>query len=161
MHSLVTISLAILAFLGFQNQEQQASITPPDSAFVQPSEVAVTEVVLSGNDQMKFDKKVIRVKAGEKVRLTLKHTGKLDKTVMGHNFVLLAQGTDMAKYAQAAMKAKDNDYIPASGALEHTKVIGGGETTTIEFMPPKKGTYTFLCSFPGHYSLMNGKFIVE
>jgi azurin len=40
-------------------------------------------------------------------------------------------------------------------------LIGGGESTTIEFEAPEKGEYTFLCTFPGHFGLMNGKFIVE
>ena len=40
-------------------------------------------------------------------------------------------------------------------------MLGGGEETTIEFEAPAKGEYTFICSFPGHYALMNGKFIVE
>ncbi|HBX64839.1 MAG TPA: azurin, partial [Balneolaceae bacterium] len=26
---------------------------------------------------------------------------------------------------------------------------------------PEAGTYDFICSFPGHYALMKGKFIVE
>ena len=40
-------------------------------------------------------------------------------------------------------------------------MIGGGETDVIEFPAPEKGTYEFLCSFPGHYGMMKGKFIVE
>ncbi|HRN94472.1 MAG TPA: plastocyanin/azurin family copper-binding protein, partial [Chitinophagales bacterium] len=83
---------------------------------------------------------------------------------MGHNFVLLAQGTDLAKFATAAVAAKDNDYIPAdlaSSVIAHTKTIGGGETTEVEFPAPAAGTYDFLCSFPGHSAMMKGKFIVE
>ena len=41
------------------------------------------------------------------------------------------------------------------------KLIGGGEETTVTFDAPAKGTYDFICSFPGHYALMKGKFIVE
>ncbi|MCB0632702.1 MAG: azurin, partial [Lewinella sp.] len=26
---------------------------------------------------------------------------------------------------------------------------------------PAPGTYDYICSFPGHYALMQGKFIVE
>lgn len=118
-------------------------------------------VVINSNDQMKFDRSEIRVKAGEKIKLTLNHTGKLPKTAMGHNFVLLEKGVDMADFAMKAMNAKDNEYIPAKGVIAHTKLIGGGESTTIEFTAPAKGTYEFMCSFPGHYAMMKGKFIVE
>ncbi|AVR46817.1 azurin [Christiangramia fulva] len=122
---------------------------------------AVRTIVINANDQMRFDTSEIKVKAGDRVRLTLNHTGKLAKNVMGHNFVLLTQGTDVAKFAQAAMSEKDNDYIPSTGFIAHTKIVGGGESTSIEFNAPKKGTYDFLCSFPGHYAMMKGKFIVE
>ena len=40
-------------------------------------------------------------------------------------------------------------------------MIGGGQSDTIEFDAPEPGTYDFICSFPGHYSVMKGKFIVE
>ena len=123
----------------------------------------VTEVVLESNDQMKFNLSEIKVEAGTTVKLTLKHVGKLPKQAMGHNFVLLKKGVEMKDFAMTAMKARDNDYIPESTdqIIAHTKIIGGGESVTIEFEAPEKGEYTFICSFPGHYALMNGKFIVE
>ena len=121
----------------------------------------VKSIVINSNDQMKFDTAEIRVSAGEKIRLTLNHTGKLPKTAMGHNFVLLEKGTDIADFGMQAMNAKDNQYIPANGVIVHTKLIGGGESTTIEFTAPAKGNYDFVCSFPGHYAMMKGKFIVE
>jgi azurin len=80
---------------------------------------------------------------------------------MGHNFVLLTKGTDIAKFATAAMNAKATEYIPSKGVIAHTKLIGGGESTTIKFTVSAKGTYDFICSFPGHYAMMKGKFIVE
>ena len=45
--------------------------------------------------------------------------------------------------------------------ISFTKVIAGGESTTITFEAPPKGIYNFLCSVPGHFGLMKGKFIVE
>ena len=124
----------------------------------------VAEVTITGNDQMKFDKNEIRVKAGQKVKLTLKHVGKMEKSVMGHNWALLTQDADMATVGQASATAADTDYIPADMKdkfIAHTKMLGGGESDTIEFDAPAPGTYTFMCTFPGHYALMQGKFIVE
>ena len=121
-------------------------------------------VGLTGNDLMQFDKKEIRVKAGQKVTLNLRHIGKLDLVAMGHNFVLLKEGTDMQVFAAAASEAgKDNDWIPNGGAdvIAHTKMIGGGQSTSVTFDAPAAGTYDFVCSFPGHVALMKGKFIVE
>ncbi len=124
--------------------------------------VAVIEI--TSNDQMQFNLKTIEVKAGQKVRLTLKHTGQMPKQVMGHNVVILKPGVDLAEFAGKAAKAADNDYIPADEAdniIAHTAIIGGGETTTIEFTAPAAGTYKFICSFPGHFMTMQGDFIVK
>ncbi|NAS31167.1 azurin [Flavobacteriaceae bacterium R38] len=121
------------------------------------------DIVLVSDDLMKFNKAEIKVKAGKKVKLTLKHIGKLDKKIMGHNFVLLAEGVDLVDFATEAATARDNEYIPenSSDVIAHTKLIGGGETDVIEFDAPAPGVYEFICSFPGHYGLMQGKFIVE
>jgi azurin len=121
------------------------------------------EITIEGNDQMKFNLSEIKVKEGDTVVLTLKHVGKLPKAAMGHNWVLLAKGVDMKAFATSALQAKANEYIPegTEDVIAHTALIGGGEETTIEFTAPAAGEYTFICSFPGHYALMNGKFIVE
>lgn len=124
----------------------------------------VAEIVISGDDMMKFDLSEIKVKAGQKVKITLRHKGKLDVNVMGHNLVILKQGVDVTDFATKAAVSKDTEYIPAgseSDIVAHTDLIGGGQTTSIEFDAPEVGTYDFLCSFPGHYALMKGKFIVE
>ena len=156
MHFLTMTLAFFMAFAGFNSNPNVASETI-FSDNLQP----VKTIVINSNDQMRFDKDEIRVKAGEKIKLTLNHTGKLPKNAMGHNFVLLEAGTDVNKFGQIAMNAKATEYIPAKGVLAHTKLIGGGESTTIEFTAPKKGTYDFVCSFPGHYAIMKGKFIVE
>ncbi|WP_430611888.1 azurin [Flavobacterium sp. JP2137] len=122
------------------------------------------EVSISGNDAMQFDKTEIRVPVGETIILTLTHSGKMDKTVMGHNFVVLKTGVDVAAFAEKAAVASDSDYIPQSelnSIIAHTKTIGGGETTTIEFKITEAGTYPFMCTFPAHYALMKGEIIAE
>ncbi|MFD2518914.1 azurin [Salinimicrobium flavum] len=147
--------------------ETTESTTMTDNAVSEGEAVisrdGVTEVRLTGNDQMKFNLKEIRVKAGDKVKLTLTHVGQLPENAMGHNFVLLKQGTDIPEFANKAMEAKDNEYIPQNSeqVIVNTEMIGGGEETSIEFDAPAAGTYDFICSFPGHYVQMQGKFIVE
>ena len=112
---------------------------------------------------MQFDKKEFSIKAGEEVTLTLRHTGKIDKKIMGHNFVLLKKGTSIPEFAaKAAAAGNSKDWIPdGDEVIAHTKMIGGGETTTVTFAAPAVGTYDFICSFPGHSGLMKGKFIVK
>ncbi|WP_421775022.1 azurin [Gracilimonas sp.] len=121
------------------------------------------EITIEGNDQMQFNISEIKVEAAQTVVLTLKHVGKLQKAAMGHNWVLLKQGTNIQTFGSAASKAAGNEYIPegTNDVIAHTKLIGGGQETTIEFTAPEAGTYDYICSFPGHYALMKGKLIVE
>ncbi len=121
------------------------------------------EITIESNDRMQFDLSEIKVEAGQTVVLTLKHVGKLPKAAMGHNWVLLKQGVDIQTFGAAASKAAGNEYIPegTDDVIVHTKLIGGGQETTIEFTAPEAGTYDYICSFPGHYAMMKGQLIVE
>ncbi|MEO2062303.1 MAG: azurin [Christiangramia sp.] len=154
----ITVTAVILMLF---SGNKLAGISEKENTVRTEASQPVRTVVINANDQMRFDKNEIRVKAGDRIKLTLHHTGKFAKNVMGHNFVLLTIGTDVAKFAQAAMSKKDTEYIPSTGVIAHTRLLGGGESTTIEFNAPPKGTYDFLCSFPGHYAMMKGKFVVE
>ena len=129
-----------------------------------PSADGVVEISLSGNDLMQYDKTELEVPAGSTVKLTLSHSGQLAKAAMGHNFVLLKQGTTLEDFATSAMQAADNDYLPADmmdKVIAHTSMIGGGESTSVEFEAPAAGEYEFLCTFPGHFAMMRGTFTVK
>ena len=165
-------SLAVLTSCGGEKkQEQKETIKlgvqkeeAPKAETTSTSDSNITEIVIVGDDMMRFDLSEIKVKAGQKVKITLRHKGKMDVNVMGHNLVILNKGVDMADFGAKAAVSKDTKYIPAGSEndiIAHTDLIGGGQTTSIEFDAPEAGTYDFICSFPGHYALMKGKFIVE
>lgn len=158
---LLVLSIVLVACGSDKKEEEDKS--QPIKIQSSSSDVAKeVSLQLGSNDEMKYDKNSFKVRAGQKVTLTLTHNGEQDKAVMGHNFVLLKQGTNVDEFASKAIASKDNDYIPEGDQIiAHTKMIGGGESTTITFDAPEKGTYDFICSFPGHYALMRGKFIVE
>lgn len=122
-----------------------------------------TALALSGNDMMQFDKSELMAQAGEKITLTFRHVGQLDRRVMGHNFVLLKPGTDITGFAnEAAAAGESADWIPNDGAqvIAHTKMLGGGQTDVITFEAPEPGVYDFICSFPGHSGMMRGTLTV-
>ena len=162
---LLALSLVLVNCGDKENKEEkeEVKIGSNTSSTSKKTDENVTEVVLLATDLMQFDKNEIRVAAGKKVKLTLRHTGKQPVEVMGHNFVLLTQGTEIPAFGAIASAARDNDYIleDTDAVIVHTKMIGGGQSDTIEFDAPEPGTYDFICSFPGHYSVMKGKFIVE
>lgn len=119
---------------------------------------------IEGNDQMQFNLSSMEVPASCKtVKITLKHTGKLPINAMGHNWVLV-KTADVNAVGMAGMSAGiDNDHVPPNDArvLAATKLIGGGEETSVEFDVSKldpKEKYTYICTFPGHFSLMKGEF---
>ena len=53
--------------------------------------------------------------------------------------------------------------IPRSDdVLYYTDIVAPHESFTIHFRAPlQKGRYPYLCSFPGHWMVMNGQMIVE
>lgn len=121
-------------------------------------------VVLLADDNMKFNAKEVKVKAGMPVELTLKHTGKAPKATMGHNVVILRPDVVVSDFVERANAAAATDYIPeelTGQIVVHTRMLGGGESDTQTFTFEKPGTYTFLCTFPGHSMIMKGKFVVE
>jgi len=148
-----------------ESTETPATEQAPAADIPGLDEVAVSnEVALEANDLMTFDKKLFRVKAGQPVKLTLKNVGEMPKESMGHNVVILTPGTDLPAFGGEAIKAVDTEYIPVtfgSSIVAHTKLLGPGETDTIEFTLDEKGVYLFVCSFPGHYGVMQGKIVAE
>jgi azurin len=124
------------------------------------------EQTIEGNDLLQFNVAEMTVSAdcGE-VTINLVHTGMLPATVMGHNWVLTTTADYMA-VAAAGQAAGAPNYLPDGDArvFAATAIVGGGETTSVTFSLAgleAGGDYTFFCSFPGHYVLMNGKFIIE
>jgi azurin len=124
----------------------------------------VCKLEITGTDAMQFDKKELSV-AGDctQVEVTLHHSGKLPAQAMGHNWVL-AKTADVAGVSSDGIAAGfANDHIKKGDArvIAHTKIVGGGQTTSITFPTSalaKGGAYTFFCSFPGHSSIMKGAF---
>ncbi|MBT5716922.1 MAG: hypothetical protein HOI70_08420 [Opitutae bacterium] len=89
--------------------------------------------------------------------------------VTPHNLVIGEPGSleeiglaanEMAKDPDAA---KSGEFIPQSKKIiVHTKMLKQGEKEILRFKAPrKKGTYPYLCSFPGHWTIMKGVLIVK
>lgn len=155
---LITLLAGSLAFLvGCGNGETE-------------SEQAYTDdgrriIEIQGNDQMRFNLAEIRAQAGEELRLVFTNVGRMPKESMGHNWVLFAQMNDseLNEIAMAAAR-RSPEYLPEdrSAVLAHTDILGPGESETLDFTAPTDpGTYTFACTFPGHFAVMKGDFIVE
>lgn len=129
-----------------------------------PTLASDCDITISANDAMQFDTRELSVPAScKQVTLTLKHTGQLPAGVMGHNWVL-TKTADMSAVATDGMSAgAGNAFVKPDDArvIAATDVIGGGASTSITFDTSalEQGQdYSFFCSFPGHWAIMQGKF---
>ena len=135
------------------------------SSLAAPALADECALTIEGNDAMQFNQQAMSVPATcKEVTVTLNHTGKLPVAGMGHNWVL-SSTADYQAVASAGMSAgPGNDYLPKGDprVLAHTKLIGGGESSSVTFKTEGLAgkELTFFCSFPGHFALMNGTFKV-
>ncbi len=114
-------------------------------------------------EMMKFDQDTFTVKANDKIILEIDN---LDG--MEHNLLITKPGTlDKVGAAADAMlrdpKASEKFYVPEiPEVLFSTKMIGPQELYTLTFTAPSQpGYYPFVCTFPGHWRMMNGIMKVE
>ena len=122
------------------------------------------QLTIQANDMIQYDARVLSVPADcPQVELTLRHVGKQQARVLGHNWVL-ARTADVTAIVNAGMSAGfQHDFLPEGDQriIAATKVVGGGESTTITFSMSKLtpgGDYSFFCSYPGHRPMMHGRF---
>jgi azurin len=122
-------------------------------------------LTIEANDMMQYNLHELAVSADcPDIEVTLRHSGKLQAKVMGHDWVL-ARTSDVSGIINGGMAAGlAHDFLPANDRriIAATKVIGGGETATIRFNSSaleEGASYTFFCTAPGHASVMRGRFV--
>ena len=111
---------------------------------------------------MKYDKTELTVKAGATVRLVFKNSDN-----MQHNVLLLRPGTVEAVGALADQfltdpQAMARQYVPDTpNVIASTPLVNPGDTFELRFTAPSTaGRYPYVCTFPGHWRLMQGTLIV-
>jgi azurin len=139
-----------------------AVLLTPCAVFAQ----AETTLEVTSNDQMQYDKKALEVVTGQKVTVVFKYVGTFPKAAMQHNIVILQPGSAVPAFAMKAMTAPTTAYIPQDDdskkmVLAHSETIGAGETSTFSFTAPAPGAYPYVCTFPGHFALMQGVLTVK
>ena len=144
MKSLIkTATLLLISFI----------IALPPFSSGQQDDVRTIEV--TGMDNLKYDQTLIEASPGETIKLVFKVVSNVPPQAMSHNIAILPQDMDTDAFAMASMGARDNEYIAPDyedQLIAFTEMIGGGETSTVEFtVPEEAGDYDFICTFPGHY----------
>ncbi len=136
-----------LALLGFVPAMRAADPKPPKPTKI---DIAIVPGALR-YATTRFD-----VPAGQSVELSLKNT-----CIMPHNLVLGQVGKADAIVTQAMGLMSEGfakNFIPdTADVLAATKIVNPGQTERIKFTAPKEpGEYPYLCTFPGHGTIMRG-----
>jgi azurin len=120
-------------------------------------------LTVEAGKNLTFSTRTLRVKAGESVHLLF-----TNPDVVPHNWVLVRPGSlatvgDLSNKLIADPEAVLRHYVPKTDdVLVYTDIVPAGESFAIFFTAPlEKGRYPYLCTFPGHWMVMNGELIVE
>ncbi len=111
---------------------------------------------------LKYDTAKITVKAGQKLKIVLTNPDQ-----MQHNFVLLAPGS-LDRFGAAADKfltdpqATAKNFTPDSpDILAKMPMVNPFSKFELRITAPQKpGEYPFVCTFPGHWRIMQGVMVV-
>jgi len=109
-------------------------------------------------EAMKYDLKEFTVKAGQSVEIIIENPD-----AMQHNMVITKPGSleKVGRAGDAMMKDEkgaEKNYVPAlAEVLYSTPLINPGQSYKLKFKAPASvGNYPYVCTFPGHWTLMNG-----
>jgi putative heme-binding domain-containing protein len=120
-------------------------------------------IQLAAGKNLTYSTTALSARAGEPIKLTFSNPD-----VVPHNWALARPGSLMkvgglVNKIIAEPDAAARHYIPRSeDILVYTDIVEPGLDFTIFFQAPReKGRYPFLCTFPGHWMVMNGVLTVE
>lgn len=172
--ALLALAFATMSACGGGDEPTPAPTAAPETAEAEPAPLPEPEPVpafdgpaaevtlMPVGNEMAYEQTSFTVQPGQTVSLTFENIA--DNPAMSHNVVILREGADVNAFGQAAMSAADTDYIPqqmADQVIAHTAMSAPGETVTVEFTAPAAGTYTYVCTFPGHFMTMQGTMTVQ
>ncbi len=122
---------------------------------------ATLEIAAGSN--LTFSARTLKVKAGSRTRLVFKNPDGVP-----HNWALVERGKlaeigDAINRLIADPEAVRRQYVPQSPCvLCYTDITQPDQQSVIYFTAPTEpGRYPYLCTFPGHWMVMNGELIVE
>ena len=121
------------------------------------------EIKIATAENLSFATREINAKSGEPIMFTL-----VNPDVVPHNWALIQPGS-LQRFGAAANRliaspeAVARQYVPDSKDLIcYTDIVDPKSESTIFFYAPEKpGRYPFVCTFPGHWMVMNGVLTVE
>jgi len=161
MKTLITLALTLVVVLtlgacgGGNTSETTAEAEP--SVPTDGREITIRPVA----NEMKYDTDSLMVSAGSEVTLIFENIATLPTMI--HNIVVLTtnEDEDANRVGMAALTAPE--FLPEDDAIfVATPMAQPGETVRVSFTAPTTpGTHRYICTYPGHYALMQGVLIVS
>jgi plastocyanin len=102
--------------------------------------------VTSPGEQLAFSPSTLEASANQQATVTYTN----GSAGQNHTWVLVKGGDEVAAKVNDAAAGSGGEVAVGGDVLAATKVVKGGASETVTFTVPA-GTYTFLCSVPGHY----------
>lgn len=165
LYSIPTFLLAVVLALSLTACGETSDDTATDRDTTEEFGEVDREVTIHprGN-RMEFEETEFTVQAGETVRLVFNNTAEAPSMV--HNVLILNTDDDavVERVGMAGQSAGSGaQYVPDDSAvLAHTDVAQPGETVEVTFTAPDEpGSYTYVCTYPGHWAMMQGIMRVE
>ena len=141
------------------NETYGTRVAEPVANTPVPSAAETTVITIKVvKNEMKYDVKSFSVVAGKPIEIVFENPD-----FMQHNLVITRIGKlevvgNAATKLAADPKGADRNYVPdIPEVLFSTRLVNPQETVRLKFVAPKEpGDYPFVCTFPGHWSIMNG-----
>ncbi|PEN07957.1 hypothetical protein CRI93_05805 [Longimonas halophila] len=160
-----TLALFLAACGGGEAPEGDSAESESGGATTEQSADVDREITLQpeGN-QMKYATTELTVEAGETVRLVFENIA--ESPSMVHNVLILNTDDEevVERVGTAGQSAGQSEgYVPDDDAIiAHTPLAQPGETVEVTFTAPEEpGEYTYVCTYPGHWAMMQGTLVVE
>jgi glucose/arabinose dehydrogenase/azurin len=146
---------------------QEATQTPRTTQFDRQTNLKTIKISCLA-EKMKFTVERFEVAPRQPIKILFTNPDATD-----HNIVFVRPGKAEAVGIAAAVMARDpknanSDFIPKNQArliLHASKMIGPTRKNKVDVLrfraPTKPGVYPYICTFPGHFTIMKGEMVVR
>lgn len=154
---------AFVASFGKRQKLKPSRASAKDAQFDTQKDLKAIQISCI-RERMLFDVTKFTVKTGQPVRIDF-----INPDATAHNLVIVEPGAVQEIGMAANEMAKDPEvvktmqFLPKSPkVIFHTSMLQPESAEALRFIAPKKpGKYPYLCTFPGHWVIMQGVMVVE
>ena len=165
MKYILILTLAISSLWACSDSSQKKDTKETEAAPVATTPINNNDTIVikamgANMNEIRYDIKTLKVPADKEITIAL--VNESTDASMPHNIVFIEQGT-ATDVGNAGYKFPDNGFVDASdkNVIASSPLVQINETAYFSFTTPSAGDYEFICSYPGHWGRMKGKFIAE